>query len=96
MTTVRLIPPIDVRLSLSRMKRDFVQWYRKEDKRVFMSGITAVSGTVGAIIVGLAYTPLIAKQYPSALAPIFICGALAATGLLYYAFWVANQIAEAK
>ena len=96
MTTVRLIPPIAVRLSLSRMKRDIVQWYRKNDKRNFLSAVTALSGIVGAVIVGLAYTPLIADQYPSALALIFICGALSATGLLYYTFWVASQITEAK
>ena len=96
MTSVRMIPPIDVRLSLSRMKRDIVQWHRKNDKRVFMSAVTALSGAVGAFIVGLGFTPLIGAQYPSALVPIFIGGALLATGLLFYACWLANQISEAE
>ena len=98
MTTVRLIPPIGVRLSLSRMKRDIVQWYRKEDKRVFMSAVTAFSGIIGTFIIALGYTTHIGGQHLNALelASVFIGCALSSVGLLVYSFWLANQIAEAK
>ena len=93
MTTVRMIPPIAVRLSLSRMKRDIVQWHRKSDKRVFLSAVTALSGSIGAFIV-LGYAKVIMDQCSSGFA--MLAGGLIAVGYIFYTFWVADQIAEAK
>ena len=104
MTTVRMIPPIGVRLSLSRMKRDIGEWRRK-DKCYLMANLTFISGLIGGVVlilgygVGLILMVVLAPLTIINLSIACIIGVLFSSlgvAWIWYSDYVADQIMEAK